>query len=103
MADYITLYSIGVIFTVTLRDADTKRPKDISLATVKELVFTTPGGESKTRTASFTTDGTNGKIQYTSIAGDLDATGEWGLKGYIDSPSFTGFSDEKKFAVTGSR
>ena len=46
-----------------------------------------------TKTASFYTDGSDGIIQYTTINGDLDTAGEWGVQAYIVSASGTWHSD----------
>ncbi len=77
---------VGVIFTVTIVECDDDGDlvvKDISSATVKEIAFLKPDGTSQIETADFTTDGTDGKIEYTSLAGDLDTIGRWFLEGKV--------------------
>ena len=82
----------GVIFTVTIVECDPDDPntlivKDISGATVKELNFKKPDGTVVEQTAVFTTDGSDGKIQYTSVVDDLDEAGRWFLEGYVETPT----------------
>lgn len=60
---------------------------DVSTATVKQLIFRKPTSEKLTKTASFYTDGSDGKIQYITIAGDLDTIGVWTIQGYIELAS----------------
>lgn len=52
-------------------------PLNISGATTKEIRFRSPSGVVKIKTASFTNTGTDGQMQYTTIAGDIDETGIW--------------------------
>ncbi len=75
---------IGTIFTVTIVDQD-DAVVDISLYSPKQLIFTKPDGTRVEQTASFTTDGTDGKIQYTSESGDLDQPGLWQLQGIVST------------------
>lgn len=75
---------VGTVFTVTILDQDDE-VVDVSLYTPKQLIFTKPSGTKVTQTASFTTDGTDGKIQYTSASGDLDEEGLWSLQGIVSS------------------
>ena len=81
MASEVHLNDIGTIFEVTLKDGGTI--VDVSGATTKEIIFRSPAGVVKTNTASFKTDGTDGVIQYTTIADDLDEEGRWGIQGRI--------------------
>lgn len=50
---------------------------DISSYTTKEFVFTKPDGTTTTKSASFVTDGSDGKLEYQFVDGDLDAAGLW--------------------------
>jgi hypothetical protein len=73
---------IGTQFKITLNDCDTA--VDLSAATVKQIRFTKPSGTVLTMTASFYTDGTDGIITYTSVAGDLDELGTWKIQAYVE-------------------
>jgi len=99
--DEVHLNDIGTIFRATINDCvdGVQSVLDISSATTKELVFKTPLGILKTKTASFTTDGTDGQIEWTTINGDLDEIGEWKLQAYIVLPSGSWRSDIGCFIV----
>ncbi len=56
-------------------------PLDISTATAKTLELTKPDGTVESKTAVFFTDGTDGKLLYTTIAGDMDVEGLWYVRG----------------------
>jgi len=59
-------------------------PRDISGATLTEFHARTPAGVTKTWTAVFTTDGSDGLLRYTTIAGDLDEAGDWLIQAYVE-------------------
>ena len=82
---------IGTAFRVTVQDGETA--VDVSGATTKQIVFQKPSGTSVTQTAAFVTDGTNGQIQYVTVAGDLNEAGKWIMQGYVVAPGFTNNSD----------
>lgn len=88
----VRLNDVGVIFTVTIVECDAEGDlivKDISAATVKELIFQKPDDAQTAveQTAVFTTDGTDGKIEYTAVGGDLDEVGRWFLEGRVTLPT----------------
>lgn len=61
----------------TLKDEDDS-VVDVSAATSITLIIKSPSGVRKTFTGEFTTDGTDGKVQYvTTSQSDLDETGTW--------------------------
>jgi len=64
-------------------------PENISDATVKKLRFKKPDLSTVDVTASFTTDGTDGKIKVVTAAGGflLDQVGPWKVRGYVERPS----------------
>ena len=70
---------IGTQFTVTVQDGTTV--VDISTASTKQLIFKKPGGTILTKSTSFVTDGTDGKMQYVSVDGDLSDDGVWKMQG----------------------
>lgn len=94
IATTVRLNDVGVVFTVTILEPDPNNPselivKDISTATVLEIILQTPNPDltKVTKTAVFSTDGTDGKITFTSIAGDLDLAGRWFLEGEVTLPT----------------
>ena len=88
---------IGTVFLVTLYDGSTAL--DVSGAIVKQIVFQDADGTVTTQTATFTTDGTDGKIQYTTIADDLSVVGKWKIQGYVQLASGQWKSNVGNFRV----
>ncbi len=85
MASEIHVGDIGTVFEVTLKDeGNSPEIVDISTATTKELLFKAPSGTTLTKTAAFTTDGTDGKLEYTTTsATDLMMEGNWQIQAHI--------------------
>ncbi len=71
---------VGVQIAVTLFDASTNAAKDISAATTTEFKLRKPDATVVTWSASFATDGTDGRLAYVTITGDLDQAGVWLLE-----------------------
>lgn len=74
---------IGTIFRVTINDTTSSGGNsvaDISNATTRTFTFKRPDGTTFSKSASFTTDGTDGKVQYATVDGDLNGAGTWGLQ-----------------------
>lgn len=88
---------IGTIFEVTLKDGTVL--VDLSGATTKEILFLPPNKALKTKTAAFKTDGTDGIIQYTTLAADLDQAGKWKLQAHVVLPTGEWKSDIAEFRV----
>ncbi len=73
---------VGTVFRLTLMDGST--PVDIQSVTTKQVCFKKPDGTTvEKHDATFTTDGTDGKIEYAVEAGDLDDAGVWEIWGEI--------------------
>lgn len=96
-ANEIHVDDIGTLFTITLKDGED--PVNISSASVKVIVFVSPNGGRTEKTADFLTDGTDGKIKYTTIAGDLSVSGLWKLQARVVVPAGTWHSDVYNFMV----
>jgi len=96
-AEEIHLDDIGTVFEVILMDDEDV--VDISGATTKELIFRKPDGSKATQTADFVTDGTDGGMQYISVADDLDQTGAWNIQAYLVLPGWIGHSDVADFTI----
>jgi hypothetical protein len=56
---------------------------DISAATTTVIKMRTPDGRVLSKSATLTTDGTDGKMRYTLQSGDLDTPGRWRWQGYL--------------------
>ena len=63
-ANEIHMNDVGTKFLVTVTDGTTA--VDISSATTKQLIFQKPSGTKLTKATAFTSDGTDGKMQYIS-------------------------------------
>ena len=74
---------IGTIFRVTIYDTTSTGGSvitDVSDATTITFTFKRPDGTTFTKSGSFTSDGTDGKVQYATVDGDLNGAGTWGLQ-----------------------
>jgi hypothetical protein len=81
-AGEIRVNDVGTVFELTVTDAS--GAVDISGATTKQISLEPPTRANKvTKAATFTTDGTDGKMLYTTVAGDLDEAGSWRVQGYV--------------------
>ena len=83
-ANEIHVGDIGTVFERTITEGTTT--VDISGTTLMQLIFRKPDGMLLTKTATFTTDGTDGKLRYVTISGDLSVAGQWGLQAYVEMP-----------------
>lgn len=99
-ANEIHVGDIGTVLRRTVQDNGDV--VDISGATTKQILLKGPSGALKTKTASFTTDGTDGQLQWTTILNDLDEAGQWGLQVKVVLPSGTWSSDIEWFTVYGN-
>lgn len=91
--------AIGAILTITV--VEDYAPFPLSTATTKQILITQPSGTVLTKTASFLTDGTDGVLTYTTIAGDLDLNGgTHRMRAYVVIPGgYTGYSHSENFEV----
>lgn len=73
---------------------------DVSSATVtKQIEILRPDNTTLDVAASFTTDGTDGKIQYASVSGDLNQPGTYEAQGYAVIGTWTGRTSKARFNV----
>lgn len=72
---------IGTIVELTLQENGTA--VDLSSATTLQIIFRKTDGTTVTKTASFSTDGTDGKIRYQSVAGDFNVAGPWRVQARV--------------------
>ena len=95
---YIHNADIGTIFRLTIVDT-AGAAINVSMATVKYIYFQKPDGTKKKKTAAFYTDGSDGKIQYTTVSGDIDQAGLWQVQGYVETSSGKFFTVKTNFSV----
>lgn len=76
----------GLDITVTVEEDGV--PVDLGTADVMKLQFRRPGGAVAVEvTAVHVTDGSDGKIEYTTEAAFLTPAGRWGVQAYIEFTS----------------
>ena len=79
----------GQPIVVIFIDVDTGSAADISsYATSKAMIFKSPAGVQISKAASFTTDGSDGMIEYTVLSTDttlLRQPGTWQIRGRVTS------------------
>ncbi len=89
---------IGTTIIITVKDG--AAIVDISSATTKNIKIKKPVSSTVlTKTGTFTTDGTDGKLQYTTIAGDLDEVGVYNVQAYLVLPAGTWNSSIEDMSV----
>ncbi len=96
-ANEIHQNDIGTKFLVTIKDGDSA--VDISGASTKQIIIKKPSGTNLTNAASFNSDGTDGKIYYNALSGDLDETGTYKIQGKVVIASGTFYTDIQSFKV----
>jgi hypothetical protein len=88
----------GTVLEATVKDED-GAVVDISTATITNFLVRRPDNSLLTWSASFTTDGTDGKIQYTSASNTFNQDGNWRLQGRVAMPLWSGRTDWYEFTV----
>ena len=97
----IRIGDIGTVFVATVKDGTTA--VDISSASTKIMLFRKPRGKSISRAGAFVTDGTDGQLKYTVVAGDLSEKGIWEWQVRIVFPTGSQWStDIEAFEVYGN-
>ena len=99
MSNNIHQNDVGTIFKVKIIDDNTLAAIDVSTATTKKIKFRKPPNVQVIKTAEFTTDGSDGYIQYTTIDGDLDRTGLWKIQGFVEGATYKNSSEVDTFTV----
>src|SRR4051812_7601925 len=96
--------AIGAIIRATVREEDDNGDLvvvNLAAVTQKNLIFRKPSGAVVTKTGVFYTNGADGKIQYVTIAGDIDEVGIWSFQGDFVFPAsgYDGPSEIGNFKV----
>jgi len=98
MAQEIHVKDIGTVFEVTLED--NSAPVDLNGSTGLSIIFRNPPGTVVIKVATIVNPpGTDGKIQYVTIADDLDCAGDWSIQAEVVFPTGTFRSEVKPFEV----
>ena len=88
---------VGTILERTVTDGGVA--VDISTASVRQFILRKPSGAAATKTAAFSTDGSDGKLRYVTVADDLDQAGQWSLQVYLEMTAGKWHSDVAVFDV----
>jgi hypothetical protein len=97
LLNIVHMNDVGVLFRQTMYESDAIL--DLSSATELEMRFKKPDGTVLTKTATLSDDGTDGRLQYASIAGDLDQLGEWKVQPRVAFGSNQWYGTVDKFRV----
>lgn len=99
-----TVGDVGADVPATIYDPATNAVKDISSATLVEYNVRKPDGTTVvTWTASFVTDGADGRINYTTQSGDIDQAGVYLLEVHVVGSGFNWrTSTKRQIRVVGS-
>jgi len=97
MASEIHYGDIGVNFNITVMNGDAVL--NVSNANSISIIFQKPDSSDLTKTASLATNGTDGKIKYTTVAGDLDQIGTWQIQARVNFGASVFSTDIQKFKV----
>ena len=97
MASQIHVDDIGTTLVGTVLDDGSA--VDISSASSIRMIIKKPDQTSSTKTASFNTDGTDGKMKYVTVSGDIDQVGNYKLQGKVVIGSATYYSSVSTFKV----
>ena len=97
LTEEIHVGDIGTLITLAITDAGTA--VDLSSATTKQIIFLKPDRTKLTKSAEFSTDGTNGQLKYTTVSGDLDLAGFWQVQAHVIMPTGEWRSSTELFEV----
>lgn len=94
---------IGTAIEIQVMELDSfgnEVPVDLSSATSLVMKLLVPGTtKSISKTATFTTNGTDGKIRYVTQAGDLSTAGFWQIEAEVTMPGGQWSTDIYKMKV----
>lgn len=97
MPGEIRVGDVGTVFEFTVKEEGVV--KDVSAASVKNIIFLRPDGSVLIRPLSFTTNGADGKVRYMTVAGDLSEAGDWHAQGQLTLPGGSWKTTQTPFHV----
>jgi hypothetical protein len=97
MASEIHVNDVGTQLIITIKDDGVV--VDISAASLLQIILKKPDGKSYTKTGTFYTNGTDGKMTYTSIDGDFNVPGNYKIQGKVTLAGGTYYSSISDFQV----
>ena len=94
--------SVGVTIEYQVLEDDGITPRDISTATVHQLIFKKPDRTLVTHEAVFSTDGTDGLLNIVTVDGDLAPGGVFQVSARLELPTFEGYTQVAIFDVSNA-
>ena len=94
----IRVGDVGTTFIFTVKDQN-DAIVDISSASNLDMIFRKPDGSAVVKDAVLTGDGTDGKMEYVTVADDLNIPKEWQRQGLVVIGIYTWKTDIIKFMV----
>jgi len=90
---------VGTIIRLTITEDDGSTAIDVSTATTKKFYFQKRDGTKLAVDAEFNTTGADGKLKYTTVAGNIDVVGVWQVQAYVEIGAAKYYSTKARFAV----
>lgn len=90
---------IGTAVRLTIKNRETAAVIDLSSLVAATFTFERPSGSTFDRTATLYTDGTDGKLQYLTVDGDLDVAGRWRVQANYELASGQWSAEPETFTV----
>jgi hypothetical protein len=97
MSSEIHVNDIGTRFLATIQDSG--EVVNVSGASMLSMTFKKPNDTVFYRSGTLYTNGSDGKVYYDTVAGDLDEPGLYKLQGRVALPSGTYYTDIYTFQV----
>jgi hypothetical protein len=92
--------TIGLMIELGVKEA--YNYLNLSTASIKNIIIKKPSGMYLTVSGSYTTNGTDGKIYYTTREGDLSEAGVYKVQGQIAIGTFSGYTTATQFTVVAN-
>jgi hypothetical protein len=99
MANNIHVGDVGTVFKIKIIDDKTGNVLNLTGSSVKKIIFKKSDAAVVEHNAVFTTDGSDGLIQYKTVANDLDVDGLWYIQGRVVGGGYENRSEVKNFTV----
>jgi hypothetical protein len=96
-ANEIHVNDVGTTFQLTFKDDGSI--VDVSSASAVEVLLMGPDDTAVTKTATLVSDGTDGKVKYVTVSGDIDTAGTWKIQGKVTFATNIYNSDVHTFTV----
>jgi hypothetical protein len=95
---------VGTTFILTIKERDPDNPDslivvNIAAAASMAVKFKKPDGTVISRTGTLYGSGTDGKMKYTTVSGDIDQAGRWSIQAAATIGGWIGRSDIHQFVV----